>query len=78
MLKLFALPSLYRQGRFEKFDLYQNDLLRLLRELELEVEPLLNQLSQHLLPSDIEELREIVASIKAEIADSKRRFSSDD
>jgi len=76
MLKLFALPSLYRQGRFEKVDLYQNDVLRLMRELGVDAEPLFTELKKHMLPSDIEELRAIVAKIETEIADSKKRFSS--
>ncbi|TWU29241.1 hypothetical protein [Bythopirellula polymerisocia] len=74
LLKLFALPSLYRQGRFEKVDIYQNDILRLIREHRPATAPLMKELSQHMLPSDIEELEKILLQIEDEIAASKQRF----
>ncbi|MCH7752273.1 MAG: hypothetical protein IH898_08985 [Planctomycetes bacterium] len=74
MLKLFALPSLYRQGSFEKVDLYQNDVLRLLREFDPDTEPVFAELARHMLPSDVEELRKIVAGIEEEIAQARHRF----
>lgn len=74
MLKLFALPSLYRQGRFEKVDLYQNDVLRLLREFNPKMGPLFKELSKHVLPSDMDEIQKIVTKIEQEIADSQQRF----
>ncbi len=76
MLKLFALPSLYRQGRFEKVDLYQNDVLRLLREFDPDTEPVFAELARHMLPSDVEELRKIVAGIEEEIAQARHRFGN--
>lgn len=76
MLKLFALPSLYRQGRFEKVDLYQNDVLRLLRECRPEVAPIFQELSKHLLPSDLAEVKTIVGEIEDQIAKSKERFGN--
>ncbi len=74
LLKLFALPSLYRQGRFEKVDLYQNDILRLIREHHPAMAPLVKELSEHMLPSDIEELEKILKQIEDEIAQSQQRF----
>jgi hypothetical protein len=74
MLKLFALPSLYRQGRFEKVDLYQNDVLRLMREFQPAMAPLLKELSPHLLPSDMDEINKIVDQIEQEIVESQQRF----
>ncbi len=76
MLKLFALPSLYRQGRFEKVDLYQNDVLRLLREFDPDTQPVFAELARHMLPSDLEELRKIVAGIEEEIAQARHRFGN--
>ncbi len=75
MLKLFALPSLYRQGRFAKVDLYQNDVLRLIREALPAMEPIFTELAKHMLPSDVSELRSIVAKIETELAESRSRFS---
>ncbi len=74
MLKLFALPSLYRQGRFEKVDLYQNDVLRLVREFKPKMEPLFKELSLHVLPSDLDEIKKIVDQIEQEIVASQQRF----
>jgi hypothetical protein len=74
MLTLFALPSLYRQGRFEKVDLYQNDVLRLMREYKPHMPPLLKELSQHVLASDLTEIKSIVDQIEKEIAESQQRF----
>ena len=76
MLKLFALPSLYRQGKFEKVDLYQNDVLRLLREFDPDTQPIFAELARHMLPSDVEELQKIVAGIEAEIAQARHRFGN--
>ena len=76
MLKLFALPSLYRQGRFEKVDLYQNDVLRLLREFDQDTQPVFAELARHMLPSDVEELQKIVTQIEEEIAQARHRFGN--
>ena len=74
LLKLYALPNLYRQARFEKVDLYQNDVLTFLRRFQPELEPLLTELAKHLLPSDFEEVRKIVEELEERIAKSKTRF----
>ena len=74
MLKLFALPSLYRQGRFEKVDLYQNDVQRLMREFRPQIAPLLQELAPHVLPTDLDEIKKIVSQIDKEIIDSQQRF----
>jgi len=76
LLKLYALPSLYRLGTFEKVDLYQNDVLRLMRDFSMQTEPLFQELARHMLPSDVEELRKIVGGIEEEIARSRQRFGN--
>lgn len=70
-LKLYALPSLYRQGNFNRASIYENDILLLLLNYQVDLPPLLKLLSKHLLTSDLEEIKEILADIQAKI----QRFS---
>ncbi|GGA02197.1 hypothetical protein [Okeania sp. KiyG1] len=72
ILKLYALPSLYGQGKFDRASIYENDLLLLLLNYQVDLPPLLKLLSKHLLESDLEEIKEILANIQARI----KRFSS--
>ena len=74
LLKLFALPSLYRQFQVSKAAIYEADLTALIADHHPEIPPLLDILTPHLLPSDIEELRKIVAEIHAKLRG--RRFQT--
>jgi len=76
LLKLFALPSLYRQGRFERVENYERDIAMLVRRYEPELEPIFEELRHHLLESDLVELRTIVGEIEARIARSRGRFGN--
>jgi hypothetical protein len=78
LLKLFALPSLYRQGRFEKVDLYEKDVASLLRQVRQGTDGLLNVLSKNMLASDIEEVRKIVTDLQDRIAREATRFPKSD
>jgi len=64
LLKLYALPSLYRQGHFARVGLYENDISTLLHYYQPNVLPLLTQLIPYLSDSDWKELRTIVAEIQ--------------
>jgi len=75
MLKLYALPSLYRQGRFDRVRSYEKDVADLVAAHPPEMPPIFAELSKHMLPSDVEELRGIVAKIETEITESRRRFT---
>ncbi|MCX6902640.1 MAG: hypothetical protein NTW03_04020 [Verrucomicrobia bacterium] len=68
LLKLYALPSLYRQGQFDRVSVYEADIASLIQRHGCEVEPLLQRLQTHLLESDLRELRGIVRDIQARIA----------
>lgn len=72
LLKLYALPSLYRQGKFDRASIYENDLLLLMLNYKINVEPLLKLLSSHLLESDLEEVHQTVTDIITRI----KRFST--
>jgi hypothetical protein len=72
LLKLYALPSLYRQGDFARVGLYENDVATLLHYHQPKLEPLWEELSPHLLATDLQSVREIVADIQQRLA----RFQS--
>jgi hypothetical protein len=67
LLKFFALPSLYRQGQFDKVSIYENDITQLLLNYSVELPKLLKILSKHLLASDIEALQATASDIETRI-----------
>lgn len=71
ILKLYALPSLYRQGKFERVSIYENDILLLMLNYPVQIESMLKLLNQHLIKSDLEEVKEVLADIQSRI----KRFS---
>jgi hypothetical protein len=75
LLKLYALPSLYRQGDFARVSLYENDIAVLVQAYSPDLPSLLQTLSEHLSASDLAELRSIVADIQERIARFGGRFS---
>ncbi len=72
ILKFYALPSLYRQGKFERVSIYENDILLLLLNYSVDLEKILQILSNHLLSSDLEEIKDIASDIQSRI----KRFTS--
>jgi hypothetical protein len=60
VLKLYALPSLYRQFDWDRIYVYESDIKLLLARHIPQVEPLFRLLEPHLLPTDMVELRKIV------------------
>ena len=72
LLKLFALPSLYRQGNFSRVSIYENDLTLILLNYSIDLEPILQELRSHLIATDMQEIQEIVSDIESRI----QRFSS--
>ena len=67
LLKLYALPSLYRQGLFDRVTVYEGDIASLMQRHCPAVEPLLQRLQTHLKTGDMNELRGIVRDIEARI-----------
>lgn len=72
LLKLYALPSLYRQGDFVKVGIYENDVATLLRAYRPDVEGLLDELKPFVNNADMHEIRDIVADLQARFS----RFGS--
>ncbi len=67
LLKLYALPSLYRQGNFSRVGLYENDVATLIQAFRPPLEPLLSELSDYLSPTDLAAVRDIVSEILGRI-----------
>lgn len=67
VLKLYALPSLYRQGNFPRVGLYENDIATLVQGYRPPLEPLLAELEDHLSPTDLAAVRDIVAELQQRI-----------
>lgn len=67
LLKLYALPSLYRQGQFSRVSIYENDILLLMLNYDVDIEGILQTLATHLLATDLEEVKSVVADIRGRI-----------
>lgn len=65
LLKLYALPSLYRQGDFAKVGIYENDVATLLRAYQPEVAGIVDELAAFINDSDLREIREIVSELQS-------------
>ena len=70
LLKLYALPSLYRQGNLVRAALYEADIFGLQQGASIDDEQLLATLSSHLAKHDVDELRRILEEQRA-----RRRFT---
>jgi predicted nucleotidyltransferase len=67
LLKLYALPSLYRQGNFARVALYESDISTLMHDYRPAMEPLFEKLQANLNPTDLAAVRRIVAEIQERI-----------
>ena len=67
LLKLYALPSLYRQGNFARVGIYENDIATLLHDYEPDVNTLLSEISNFVSESDLAEIKNILADIQKRI-----------
>lgn len=72
LLKLYALPSLYRQGSFARVGLYENDIVTLLYAYPVLTQGLQEELSRHLDPNDMVEVQKIIAEIQQRIERYRR------
>ncbi|MBA2339662.1 MAG: hypothetical protein H0V88_04660 [Pyrinomonadaceae bacterium] len=74
ILKLYALPSLYRQGKFARVSLYENDVATLLYDYSPDLEPLFEVVAKYVSDSDLISLKEIVAEIQQRIERFGKEF----
>ena len=73
LLKLYALPSLYRQGNFARVGLYENDVATLLQAHNPTVDSLLDELSHFLNESDFVQVKQITSEIQERISRFEKR-----
>jgi hypothetical protein len=76
LLKLFALPSLYRQFDWERIHVYEGDVKTLLALHKPATEPLFVLLERHVLPTDLTELKKIVSEEQQRVAKVERGIQS--
>ena len=67
LLKLYALPSLYRQGDFARVGIYENDIATLLHYYQPNVPGLLSELSKVVDDTDLREIKSILIEIQNRI-----------
>jgi len=73
LLKLYALPSLYRQGNFTRVGLTENDIATLVHIHKPPLQPILDVLENHLSTSDMAQVRQIVDEIQQRLERFKER-----
>lgn len=68
LLKLYALPSLYRQGDFARAGLYENDIATLMYYHKPDIDLIQQELRQYIGDSDASAIKDTVADINKRIA----------
>lgn len=76
LLKLYALPSLYRQGNFARVGIYENDVATLLQAYRPPLEPLFKELADHVSESDLAALHDIIGDIQRRIDRFSHNFGT--
>lgn len=72
LLKLYALPSLYRQGNFARVGIYENDIATLLHYYQPDMPSLLDELSKYVNDNDLAEIKGVVSDIQKRIERFKK------
>lgn len=73
LLKLYALPSLYRQSNFARVGIYENDIATLLHYYHPNVPSLLSELSKYVNENDLAEIKSSMTDIQNRI----KRFKNE-
>jgi hypothetical protein len=73
LLKLYALPSLYRQGNFARVGIYENDIATLIHYYQPDMSALLSELSNYVNENDFAEIKGVVSDIQNRI----KRFKNE-
>jgi hypothetical protein len=64
VLKLYALPSLYRQGNFARAGIQENDIATLLYYYQPDISQVLHELAEYVSESHLAEIRNIVHDLQ--------------
>lgn len=73
LLKLYALPSLYRQGDFVRVGLYENDIATLRQAYQPDLDALLTVLARYVSATDLVALQEIVSDLRQRLVRFQHR-----
>ncbi|MEX0784849.1 MAG: hypothetical protein WD557_19620 [Dehalococcoidia bacterium] len=73
LMKLFALPSLYRQGDFGRVGVYEHDVAHLIQQLGVEPERLIADIRGEVLPSDFEQMGTIIGELRERLTRFEER-----
>jgi hypothetical protein len=73
LLKLYALPSLYRQLDWDRIYVHESDIQQLLARYRPPVDGLVQFLTPHMIESDINELRRFLVEAAERIAEIERK-----
>ena len=76
LLKLYALPSLHRQGDFARASLHENDIALLMYQYQPDPAPLIRELSKYVTGGDLEEIGHILEDTRRRIQQFKHKSSS--
>lgn len=76
VLKLFALPRLYRDGDLARAALYETDILMLMQRHRPDVDAALAELATYVTSAELHELRSIVADLQARLVRMARASGS--
>jgi hypothetical protein len=77
LLKLYALPSLYRQGNFARVGLYENDIATLVYYHQPNMTMVEQELAKFVSASDLEAIRDALNEITKRIARFQRSVAAD-
>ncbi len=72
-MKLFALPSLYRQGDFGRVTIYEGDIAQLLQGAHIDAESLVAEIKSEILASDVSEMLKLVGELRERITRFENR-----
>jgi len=67
LLKLYALPSVYRSGNFARGTLYETDIATLYQAYRPNLEPIFVELAKHLSAVDFSKMQSIMSDIRRRV-----------
>jgi hypothetical protein len=73
ILKLYALPSLYRQLDWDRIYIHESDIKQLLARYRPSINGLLEFIKPHMIESDVHELRRFLVEVVERIATIERK-----
>lgn len=73
LLKLYALPSMYRQGDFVRVGLYENDIATLMFYYTPDMQEILDELTLFVSSQDKSAIQDVIADLERRIARMRHR-----